>query len=169
MVWKVEASNPNAHARTVTFFSYIWFNYDILSLHCCKLRSVVVIMLSYQPFAPGFDLRLGSECVMQYVETGYEMHAVIFFFASKPCITFRVGAGMPALRDSNYVAAAFQLMKATYRRWQDHHLLVILKIKIRSSKKYDLEDQRSDHPNTVILKIKIVILIKIVVMVGGVS
>ena len=45
------------------------------------------------------------------------------------------------------------------RDGQDHHLLVILKIKIRSSKKCDLEDQKSDHPNTVILKIKIKTLI----------
>ena len=49
----------------IDFFSYIWFKYNILLLHCCKLRSVVIIMLSYQPSAPGFDSRLGSECVMQ--------------------------------------------------------------------------------------------------------
>ena len=48
---------------------------------------------------------------------------------------------------------------AKTRDGQDHHLLVILKIKIRSSQKCDLEDQRSDHPNTVILKIKIKIVI----------
>ena len=70
--------------------------------------------------------------------------------------------------------------KSNAETGQDHHLLVILKIKIRSSKnvilkikdqltkhcdledkdqiiqKSDLEDQRSDHPYTVILKIKIV-------------
>ena len=45
------------------------------------------------------------------------------------------------------------------RDGQDHHLLVPLKIKIRSSKKCDLEDQRLDHPHTVILKIKIKIVI----------
>ena len=45
------------------------------------------------------------------------------------------------------------------RDGQDHHLLVILKIKIRSSQKCDFEDHRSDHPNTVILKIKIKIVI----------
>ena len=44
-----------------------------------------------------------------------------------------------------------------FRDEQDHHLLVILKI--RSSKKCDLEDQRSDHPNTVILKIKITLFL----------
>ena len=44
--------------------------------------------------------------------------------------------------------------KGTSRDGQDHHLLVILKIKIRSIQKCDLEDQRSDHPHTVILKIK---------------
>ena len=46
---EVEASHANAHARAIAFFSYIWFKYDILSLHCCQLHSVVVIMLSYQP------------------------------------------------------------------------------------------------------------------------
>ena len=87
----VEASHAKAHARATAFFSYIWLKYDILSLHCCKLHSVVIIMLSYQPSAPGFDSRLGSECVMQYAGTGKEMHQ-----AKKPCITVRVGAGMPA-------------------------------------------------------------------------
>ena len=79
----VEASHANAHAQAIAFFSYIWFTYHILSLHCCKLRSVVVIMLSYQPSAPAFDLRLGSECVMQYAGTGKEMHEAIFFFCFK--------------------------------------------------------------------------------------
>ena len=51
-------------------------------------------MLSYQPSTPGFDSRLGSECVMQNAETRKEMHKAIFFFASKPCVT--VGAGIPA-------------------------------------------------------------------------
>ena len=73
----VEASHANAHARA--FFSYIWFKSDILSLHWCKLHSVVVIMLSYQPSTPGFNLRLGSDCVMQYAGTGKEMHKAIFF------------------------------------------------------------------------------------------
>ena len=40
---KVEASMQNAHAHAIAFFSYIWFKYDILSPHCCKMRSVVVI------------------------------------------------------------------------------------------------------------------------------
>ena len=57
--------------------------------------------------APGFVSQLGCECVMQYAETGKSMHEAIFFFASKPCITVRVGAAMPAWGDSNYVAAAF--------------------------------------------------------------
>ena len=47
----LEASHANAQARAIAFFSYIWFKY-ILSLHCCKLCSVVVIMLSYQPPHP---------------------------------------------------------------------------------------------------------------------
>ena len=75
-----------------------------MSLHCCKLRSVVVSMLSYQPFIPEFDSWMGSACVMQYAGTGKEMHEALFFllqafffcFASKPRITVRVGAGMPA-------------------------------------------------------------------------
>ena len=75
----VEASHANAHTRAIAFFSYIWFKYDILSLHCCKLRRVVDNMLSYQPSTPGFDSRLGSECVMQYSGTGKEMHEAIFF------------------------------------------------------------------------------------------
>ena len=70
----VEASHANAHAQAIAFFSYIWFKYDILSLRCCKLRRVVVIMLNYQPSAPVFDSRIGSECVMQYAGTGKEMH-----------------------------------------------------------------------------------------------
>jgi len=57
------------------------------------------------------------------------------------------------------------------RDGQDHQRLVILKIKIRSSKKCDLEGQKTDHPNIVILKIKIVILkikitFKIIVLLG---
>ena len=86
-----EASHANAQARAIAFFSYIWFKYDILSSLCCKLRSAVVIKLSYQPSAPGFDSRLGSECLMQYAGTGKEMHE-----ASKPCITVKIGAGVLA-------------------------------------------------------------------------
>ena len=36
------------------------------------------------------------------------------FFASKPCITVRVGATIQVCGDSNYMAAAFLLTKATY-------------------------------------------------------
>ena len=54
---EVEASHAKAHARAIAFSSYIWFKYDILSLHWCKLWGVVVSMLSYQPSAPGFDTR----------------------------------------------------------------------------------------------------------------
>ena len=79
VLFRVEASHANAHARAIAFFSYIWFKYDILSWHCCKLRSVMVIMLSYQPSAREFDSRLGSECAMQYAGTGKEMHEAIFF------------------------------------------------------------------------------------------
>ena len=75
---KVEARHANAHAQAIAFFSYKWFKYDILSLHCCKLYSVVDMMLSYQPSAPGFASRSGTECVMQYAGTGMELHEAIF-------------------------------------------------------------------------------------------
>ena len=75
----LEASHANAHARAIAFFSYIRFKYDILILHGCKLRNVVVIMLSFQLSALGFDSRLSSECVMQYAGTGKEMHEAFFF------------------------------------------------------------------------------------------
>ena len=87
----VEASHANAHAHAIAFFSYIWFKYDILSLCCCKLRSVVVIRLSYQPSAPGFDLRLGCEGVMQYAETGKEMHEAVFFLLQNLALQLGLG------------------------------------------------------------------------------
>ena len=62
-------------------------------MHCCKLRSVVVIMLSYQPSAPGFDLRLGSECMMQYEGTGKEMHKAIFFLLQNLALQLGLGQG----------------------------------------------------------------------------
>ena len=46
----VEASHANAHARAIAFSSYLWFKYDILTLHCCKLGSVVII--SHSAFNP---------------------------------------------------------------------------------------------------------------------
>ena len=91
----VETSCAYAHARAIAFFSYIWFKYDILSLHCCKLGGVVVMTLSSQPFAPGCNSRMDCSCVILYAGSLKEMHKAIFF-ASKPCITVRVGAGMPA-------------------------------------------------------------------------
>ena len=87
----VEASHANAHAHAIAFFSYIWFKYDILSLHCCKLRSVVVIMLSYQPSAPRFNSRLGSKCVMQYAGTGKEMYEAIFFLLQNLAVHLGLG------------------------------------------------------------------------------
>ena len=76
----VEASHANAHARAIAIFSYIWFKYEILSLHCCKLRSVTLAYHAQQPTsAPGFDSRLGCECLMQYAGTGKEMHEAVFF------------------------------------------------------------------------------------------
>ena len=46
--------------------------------------------------APGFDSRLGCECV-ECKETEWEGNAWSnFFFALIPCITVRVGAAMPA-------------------------------------------------------------------------
>ena len=49
----VETSHAKVTQGTIAFFSYIWFKYDILSLHCCKLCSVVVIVLAFQPSHPG--------------------------------------------------------------------------------------------------------------------
>ena len=92
-VWIVEASHVYAHARAIAFFSYIWFKYDILSLHCYKLRSVVIIMLSYQAFAAEFNSRLGSECVMQYAGTGKEMHEAIFFLLQNLALQLGLGQG----------------------------------------------------------------------------
>ena len=57
------------------------------------------MILSSQPSAPGFNLRLGCAYVIQYTGTWKEMH--------KACITVRVGAAMPACGDSNYIAATF--------------------------------------------------------------
>ena len=45
--------------------------------------------------ASGFDSRLGYECVMQYAGTEENARSYLFF-ASKPCITVRVRAAMPA-------------------------------------------------------------------------
>ena len=90
---ELEASHANAHVRAIAFFSYIWFKYDILSLHSCKLCSVVVIMLSYQPSAPGFDLQLGSECVMQYAGNWKEMHEAIFFLLQNLALQLGLGQG----------------------------------------------------------------------------
>ena len=87
----VKASHAKAYTRAIAFFSYIWFKFDILSLHWCKLRSVVVIMCSYQPSAPGFNSWLGSECVMQYAGTGKEMHEAIFFLLQN--LTLQLGLG----------------------------------------------------------------------------
>ena len=64
-------------------------------------------MLSYQPSAPAFDSRLDRECVMQYARTGKEMHKAILFLLQNLALQVRVGAGMPAKGDSNYIAAAF--------------------------------------------------------------
>ena len=91
-----EASHANAHARAIACFSYIWFKYDILSLHFCKLGSVVVIMLSYQPSAPGFDSQLGSECVMQCAGTGKDVHEVIFFLLQNLALQLGLGLGCQA-------------------------------------------------------------------------
>ena len=57
------------------------------------MRSVVVIMLRYQPSAPGFDLRLGSECVSQYAGAGKEMHEAIFFLLQNLALQLGLGQG----------------------------------------------------------------------------
>ena len=95
---RVEVSHANAYARAIAFFSYIWFKYDILSLHCCKLRTlrcVVVSTLKSRPSAPGFNSQIGCANVIQYAGTWNKMYKAIFF-ASKPCITVRIGGAMPA-------------------------------------------------------------------------
>ena len=89
----VEASHANAHARAIAFFPYIWFKYDILSYHCCKLRSVVVLTLHYQPSAPGFNSRIGGERVMQYAGIGKEMHYAIFFLLQYLDLQLGLGQG----------------------------------------------------------------------------
>ena len=89
----VEASHANAHGRAIAFFSYIWFKCDIFSLRCCKLCSVLVIMLSYQPSARGFDLRLCSECVMQCAGTGKEMYEAILFLLQNLALQLGLGQG----------------------------------------------------------------------------
>ena len=80
---EVEASHAYAHARAIAFFSCIRFKSDILSQHCCKLRSGVVSMLAYQPYAPGSDSRMGDKCVMQKLG---RICMYSRFLASKPCI-----------------------------------------------------------------------------------
>ena len=48
-------------------------------------------MLSYQPSAPGFDLRLGCEGVMQYAGTGKEMHEAVFFLLQNLALQLGLG------------------------------------------------------------------------------
>ena len=51
---------------------------------------------------------------MQYEGAGKEMHEAVFFLLEN--LHYSKGWGSDAsLRDSNYVAAAFSLAKATYR------------------------------------------------------
>ena len=99
----VEASHAKVTHGAITFFSYIWFKYGILSLHCCKLPSVVVIVLSFQPPHPGsirawiVKARNGRIRSIDAVRRNGEGNGRSrLFFASKPCITVRVGAAMPA-------------------------------------------------------------------------
>ena len=47
---RVEAS----HVKVMHVPLLFWFKYDILSWHWCKLRSVVVVVLSFQPSHPGW-------------------------------------------------------------------------------------------------------------------
>ena len=55
----------------------------------------MVSKLSSRPSASGFDSRMGCAYVLQYEGTWKDMYVAIFF-ASKPCITVRVRASMPA-------------------------------------------------------------------------
>ena len=53
----------------------------------------MVVMLSYQPSAPGFNSQLGSECVMQYAGTVKEMHEPIFFLLQNLALQLGLGHG----------------------------------------------------------------------------
>ena len=93
---QLEASHANAYARAIAFFSYTWFKYDILSLQCCKVGGLVVSTLSFRPSAPGFDSWMGcANCDTVCRNLEEYVHSYVFF-ASKPCITVRVKAAMPA-------------------------------------------------------------------------
>ena len=99
----VEASHAKVTHGAIAFFSYIWFKYDILSLHCCKLCSVVVIVLGFQPShmdsirAWVANVRSGRIRSIDAVRRNEKGNARSnLFFASKPYIAVRGGAAMPA-------------------------------------------------------------------------
>ena len=50
-------------------------------------------MLSYQPFALGFESELGSECMMQYVGTGKKVLEGIFFLLQNLALQLGLGQG----------------------------------------------------------------------------
>ena len=65
------------------------FGLNMTFCHC--LRSVVVIVLSYQPSAPGFGSQLGSECVMQ--ELGRKCTKLSFFLLQNLVLQLGLGRG----------------------------------------------------------------------------
>ena len=84
-------------------FSYIWFKYGILSMSWCKLCSVVVTALNFNPSQPGSIPAWGANVwngrirsIDAICRIGRGIAWKNLFFASKPCITVRVGAAMPA-------------------------------------------------------------------------
>ena len=99
----VEASHAKVTQGAIAFFSYIWFKYDILSLHCCKLCSAVDIVLGFQPsylgsirawVANAWNGRIRS--IDAVCRNGIRSAQSNLYFALKPCIKVRVGAAMPA-------------------------------------------------------------------------
>ena len=90
--------------QAIDFFSYIWFKYDILSLHCYNLRSVVVILLGFQPPHLGstrawvvnvWNGKIRSIDVVR--RNGEEMcRAFFFFLVQNLALQLGVGAAMSA-------------------------------------------------------------------------
>ena len=93
---QVEAGHAKVTHGAIAFFSYIWFKYDILSLHCCKLRNVVVIVLGLRPPHPDSIRAWFANAGNGRIRSEEGNAPSNLFFASKPCIIVRVGAAMPA-------------------------------------------------------------------------
>ena len=108
---------PHLSVPSIVFFSYTWFKYELLLLHCCDLRSLVVNALAFPPSHVGsirvWVMKAWNGSIRR---TGKETRVAIFFLLENLALQLGLGQGSDAsLRDSNYVAAAFSLTKATYR------------------------------------------------------